>query len=128
MLRPRRQGSLVGVVVSSTPLFDPLGRFVGRLGIIEDNTERKHAEDNLRQLNADLEQRVEERTAELRRQQMQLSALLEAMGEGMFYEEGRDIRYANRALADLTGYTSQELVGQPGAIMMGGGHPGDCAD
>lgn len=116
---PRRDGTLVSTLVSSTPLRDASGKFVGRLGIIEDITERKQAEGELRRLNAELEQRVEQRTAELRYQQTQLGALLEGMGEGMFYAEGHYIRYANRALADLTGYASRELVGQPGTIFMG---------
>ncbi|WP_295407142.1 ATP-binding protein [uncultured Thiocystis sp.] len=48
-----------------TPVRDARGEIVGVLGIAHDISERKRAEDEIRQLNADLEDRVRARTAEL---------------------------------------------------------------
>ncbi len=78
--------------------------------------ERKRAEEKLRQLNAELEMRVQRRTAELQQRQAQLRAVLDAAGEGVIYSEQSHIRYTNQAMAELTGYQVEELIGQPNAI------------
>lgn len=78
--------------------------------------DRTRADEELRQLNVELELRVEQRTAELQRREAQLSGVLDAMGEGVFFSESFHIRYTNRALADMTGYEIVELIDQPNAI------------
>ncbi len=50
---------------TKAPRRDAEGRVVGLIGISRDITERKQAEEALRELNAELERRVEERTADL---------------------------------------------------------------
>ena len=55
-----------------TPNYNSSGEFVGYIGHCFDITERKLAEEKIRELNATLEQRVEERTRELRDAQDQL--------------------------------------------------------
>src|SRR5206468_7024213 len=80
-------------------------------------TERKRIENQLLDLNADLEQRVHERTIALRREQALLTAILEAMGEGLAYVKEAHVYYANKALAQLTGYSVEELIGQPSAML-----------
>lgn len=64
----------------------------------------------------DLEQRVVKHTVELDRERKQLQAILDSMGEGMFYSDGVVIQYVNRFLCQITGYTPQELIGQPLSI------------
>jgi signal transduction histidine kinase len=61
----RRDGSRFPAVVSVTALRDPHEGIIGYLLIGTDNTERKQAADLIRRLNADLEQRVAERTQQL---------------------------------------------------------------
>ena len=46
---------------------DPSGKVIRSIGMVHDITERKRAEEALRKLNADLEGRVAEQTAEIRR-------------------------------------------------------------
>jgi len=60
-----------------------------------------------------LEQRVEERTAEIRRQQARTQAILDALGEGVVVTDIRGtIQYLNPAAQALTGYGAAEVIGQ----------------
>lgn len=67
----------------------------------------------VREQAADLERRVAARTAELEQERRELTAILDSMGEGMCYTEGGYIRYANRALLEMTGFTPAELLDLP---------------
>ena len=62
--------------------------------------------------NAEMQARlVDERTAELKLERERLSVMLDSTAEGIYYTEGRAIRYANPALCAMTGYTLDELIG-----------------
>lgn len=63
--RTRKDGSPIDVSLSTAPVRGNGGEIVGILGIVADITERKQAEAEIRQLNAELERRVAERTAQL---------------------------------------------------------------
>ena len=64
LLRPRR-GEPVHVSVSATGVPGPDGRCVALRWLLRDVSDRVRAEDRIRALNAELEQRVEERTGQL---------------------------------------------------------------
>ncbi len=68
-VRRRRDGSLVDVSLTISPICDRSGRVVGASKIMRNITERKRAEEEMRlteaQFRATLEQRVAERTSEL---------------------------------------------------------------
>jgi len=79
LLGQRKDGSLFPVEVSLNH-FDVDGeRYV--MGLVTDVTKRRRAEKELQRANADLEQRVEARTAELRRAEQSMRKALEAEKE-----------------------------------------------
>ncbi len=65
-VRKRKDGELITVSLAVSPVRDASGRVVGASTIARDITERKRAEAALKEANERLEQRVAERTAELR--------------------------------------------------------------
>ncbi len=73
----RRDGSILWVNVSAAPILDEVGRPQSSVSVVIDITDRKQAEEDLQRLNVELENRVEERTAELRAAN---KALLESRG------------------------------------------------
>ena len=88
--------------------------------VARDITERKRVEEEVRRLNADLEDRVAERTAQLQSALVELKesegryrAVIEQSAEGMYLVDGdtRRILETNPALQDMLGYTAEELRG-----------------
>lgn len=82
----------------------------------------------VRQQAADLELRVAARTAELEQERRELAAILDSMGEGMCYTEGGCIRYANRALLEMTGFALAELIAMPLSALAADAGQADAAD
>ena len=70
----RKNGRLVNVMIGVSPL-DPSDAAKGIAATVVDLTERKAAEDSIRRLNAELEQRVRDRTAELAQRTAELEHL-----------------------------------------------------
>ena len=64
-VREAKNGRRIDVSVTVSPIKDSKGRIVGASKVARDVSQRKVAEDEIRRLNAELEQRVAERTAEL---------------------------------------------------------------
>jgi PAS domain S-box-containing protein len=94
-LRLTKDGRLLDVSLSISPLHDGDGRIVGAATTAQDISGRKQAEAQIQALNTDLERRVVERTAELE------SAITEL--DAFSYSVSHDLR---RPLRAVNGFTS----------------------
>ncbi len=97
-----RDGSLVWTIVNSTPLVEPGGRFSGALSTITNVTRRMLAEQALELAREELERKVEERTAELRKN----NETLRVMSSQLAMAEERE---RHRIASDLHDSIGQNL-------------------
>ena len=91
-----RAGHEVVLETSGIPIFDDRGKFCGFRGIDRDISKRKKAESALEHRNAALENRIDERTVELREINRQLQ---EEIDERMMVED--ELRIKTRDLEEL---------------------------
>ncbi|MFO1045697.1 MAG: PAS domain S-box protein [Planctomycetaceae bacterium] len=119
--RVRKDGSVLWANVVITALRDKSGRLIGFGKVTRDLTDRKLMEDELRQNNAVLDQRIRERTEELVRLNEEIRAseeefrlMIECVKDYAIYTldpEGRVTSW-NDGAARIYGYSAAEIVGQ----------------
>ena len=108
----RRDGSEVPVEISVAPL--TMGGTPFYVVTIVDISTRKEAEAQVRELNATLERRVQERTEDLQRAESRLRLILESTADGLFgVDVHGDVTFANRAACRMLGCAATDLVGRP---------------
>ena len=90
----RKDGSDLWSIVSVNPLFSEAGQFVGALAMVTDITERKRAEDALRE------------------SEEKFRNLSEEITDGVAVTVNDRNLWVNRAFCELFGYTRDELIGQ----------------
>jgi PAS domain S-box-containing protein len=112
----RKDASEFPVELSLAPL--TLGGTSYVVATVVDISTRKQAEAQVRELNATLERRVDERTEELQRAESNLRLILESSADGLFGVDvaGR-VSFANTAACRMFGCTPAELVGRPAASL-----------
>jgi signal transduction histidine kinase len=101
----RKDGQRIAVNLSITVLRDERGRVTGYVGMVYDLSERKQAEEAIRKLNQELEQRVAERTAQLEATNKELEAFA--------YSVSHDLRTPLRA---IDGFSKILLDGHSGQL------------
>ena len=89
---------------TAVPLRDASGRIVGAIETLQDVTQRRQAEEELRRHRNELEQRVQERSAELRGTLHQLEAFMQNAPVGVARTRGARIEHHNRKMAEILGW------------------------
>ncbi|MBL8489811.1 MAG: PAS domain S-box protein, partial [Rhodocyclaceae bacterium] len=100
--RVRKDGRQVFVHLAASPLRDDQGRHIGLIGFALDMTDRKRAEDALR-----------EREKDLSEQNALNQAMLDAQSEagiGQIVIENGRVVFCNEAICHLAGYSADEML------------------
>lgn len=109
----RKDGTTFWGLASSIAVYEPeTQRVAYHVGTITNITERKEAEDEVRELNQDLERRIAEQTAELRASEAQFRTLVEHAPEAIVVFDGETGRFlsGNENALRLYGVSREELL------------------
>jgi len=111
--RRRKDGSLVHVSITVSPIYDAQNKVIGASTTVRDITLQKRAELKVQQLNANLERQVQERTSELAKVNVLLSNVLRAASEVAIIatDLNGQIRLFNYGAECLLGYRADEVQG-----------------
>ncbi|HZH15189.1 MAG TPA: PAS domain S-box protein [Archangium sp.] len=98
----RKDGTSIWTLVSTGPLLDENGKYIGAMAMITDITQRREAEEQVRRLNAELERRIAERTAQLEFSNRELEAFA--------YSVAHDLRAPLRSISNFTLALSEDCA------------------
>jgi PAS domain S-box-containing protein len=107
----RKDGTLFWAEVNLKPAM--IGGTERILAVARDISERRDAAEALRRAHADLERKVENRTAELARANERFRSIFESTADCILvWDEGYNYLYANQAAIDHVGTTRDKVVGK----------------
>ena len=105
--RVRKDGRVVEVALSDSPIRDRMGRVIGASMIVRDISDRKRIE-------------------KAERDQLFLSSIISSADDAIISKDVNGIVTSwNSAAEKLFGYTAEEMVGQPISILIPDDHPGE---
>jgi len=109
-----KDGRQLWVSTNGSPNMNAEGTLCGYRGSDTDITERKVAQDALREAHLELEERVKNRTEELKRSNAQLQLLLDSTAEAIYgIDTHGDCTFCNPACLRMLGYEREdELLGK----------------
>jgi PAS domain S-box-containing protein len=110
--RRRRDGSLIDVSVTISPIHDEAGRIMGASKTVRDITADKTAEAKILELNSNLEDQVIQRTLQLSELNMLLTSVLNSASNVSIIATDVNgiIQVFNKGAEGLLGYTAGEVV------------------
>jgi PAS domain S-box-containing protein len=120
VIAERPDGTRVNLLPYPTPLHDSSGALIGAVNVLIDITERKQAEEAVKQLNDTLEQRVEQRSelikqtfTELHASEEQFRLLVQGVADYAIFmlDPNGFVTNWNAGAARIKGYTAAEIVG-----------------
>lgn len=120
----RKDGSNFPVEYTSTPTFDKNGAPIGAVVVFSDITERRQAEETIKEYAETLEAKVNERTSELNNANMELKKLVNAIEQSdesiIITDIKGTIQYVNPVFITRTGYSREEAIGSNPLILQSG--------
>jgi PAS domain S-box-containing protein len=120
VIAERPDGTRVNLLPYPTPLHDSSGALIGAVSVLVDITERKQAEEAVKQLNDTLEQRVEQRSELIKQTFTKLHAseerfrlLVQGVADYAIFmlDPNGFVTNWNAGAARIKGYTAAEIVG-----------------
>ncbi|MBI3398901.1 MAG: PAS domain S-box protein [Deltaproteobacteria bacterium] len=121
-----QDGSRIDVEITATALYHPItGNFIKTRAFVRDITDRKSLERQLKEYYEILEQKVYDRTRELKETKDYLGNLLETANDVIYTLDPKGvITYVNRKIEDW-GYRKDELIGKSFLIIFSARHKGE---
>ncbi|HEY8247448.1 MAG TPA: PAS domain-containing protein, partial [Hyphomicrobium sp.] len=111
-----KDGQDIPVLISASVLLDESGHEIGTVGFATDVRERRHAEDELQKAHYELEQRVEERTVELKAARERQRYLM-SVAPGIMYTNQASGSFKCTFVSDnvdpVMGFSAWEMLEDP---------------
>lgn len=115
----RADGGVNWIRWETRPWIASTGEIGGIVIFSEDITEKRIAQDKLKKLNQELEQKVLARTVELQESEQRYRQVIELAGDGIFESDlGARCISVNQAGCQMLGYTRDELIGKQSIDMV----------